>query len=214
MMVDLLSGPVSIYSDTRYDKDQLETAISDNLDNLRQKYKQSLKNLEGYFADLLKISFEYRSNIVLHLQMVFSKWHIWKSLFKELKNLFFPVSIVEGKKKHEIQSLIRDSGILQSAQNAVVEVLDQILASKGNQMYTNLLKKVHYSQLINMDFKFAITTADSMIMNNGKCFIHLKLDLLNEQNQREAVYTELTLEQFYQFFHELKRAHSLMEVVS
>ena len=53
-----------------------------------------------------------------------------------------------------------------------------------------------------------------MIMNNGKCFIHLKLDLLNEQNQREAVYTELTLEQFYQFFHELKRAYSLMEVVS
>jgi hypothetical protein len=40
------------------------------------------------------------------------------------------------------------------------------------------------------------------------------MDLLNEKNEREAVYTELTLEQFYQFFHELKRAHSLMEVIS
>jgi hypothetical protein len=53
-----------------------------------------------------------------------------------------------------------------------------------------------------------------MIQNNGKCFIHVKLDLLNERNEREPVYAELTLEQFYQFFHELKRAHSLMEVIS
>ena len=53
-----------------------------------------------------------------------------------------------------------------------------------------------------------------MIQSNGKCFIHLKMDLLNEKNEREAIYTELTLEQFYQFFHELKRAHSLMEVIS
>lgn len=59
-----------------------------------------------------------------------------------------------------------------------------------------------------------VTTADSMIQNNGKCFIHLKLDLLNERNEREALYTELSLEQFYAFYHELKRAHSLMEVVS
>lgn len=53
-----------------------------------------------------------------------------------------------------------------------------------------------------------------MIQNNGKCFIHLKMELLNERNERESVYAELTLEQFYQFFHELKRAHSLMEVIS
>ncbi|CDW77877.1 comm domain-containing protein 7 [Stylonychia lemnae] len=181
-MIDLLSGAVTVYHDTRYDKDQLEATISENLEQLRQKYKQSLKNLE--------------------------------------------VSIMDGKKRYEIQQLMKDSsGIQQGVQSVVVDYLEQILANKGDQKYSNLLKKVHYSQLINLDFKFAsnyqsqcstqlVTTADSMIMNNGKCFIHLKLDLLNEQNQREAVYTELTLEQFYQFFHELKRAHSLMEVVS
>ena len=40
------------------------------------------------------------------------------------------------------------------------------------------------------------------------------MDLLNEKNKIEAVYAELTLEQFYSFFHELKRAHALMEVIS
>ena len=67
---------------------------------------------------------------------------------------------------------------------------------------------------MNFDYKFAITAADSMVLNNGKCFIHLKLDLLSQDSEKEAVYTELSLEQFYSLFHELKRAHSLMEVVA
>ena len=40
------------------------------------------------------------------------------------------------------------------------------------------------------------------------------MEVLSERNEREAIYAELTLEQFYQFFHELKRAHSLMEMIS
>ena len=31
-MVDLLSGPVTIYHDRRYDKDTLEQTLNDNLD--------------------------------------------------------------------------------------------------------------------------------------------------------------------------------------
>lgn len=33
-----------------------------------------------------------------------------------------------------------------------------------------------------------------MIQNNGKCFIHVKMELLNEKNEKESVYAELTLE--------------------
>ena len=52
-----------------------------------------------------------------------------------------------------------------------------------------------------------------MIQSNGKCVIHLKLELLNQRNEKQQVYTELSLKQFYTLFHELKRAHSLMEMV-
>jgi cell division protein FtsL len=80
-----------------------------------------------------------------------------------------------------------------------------IVATSGSAAANQLLKKVHYSQLINFDFKFAskkrvclsiciVTTADSMIQNNGKCFIHVKMELLNERNEKETVYAELTLE--------------------
>jgi len=43
--------------------------------------------------------------------------------------------------------------------------------------------------------------------------ILLKMELLNQRNEKEAVYTELTLDQFYTLFHELKRANSLMNMV-
>jgi hypothetical protein len=37
-MVDLLTGAVTVYHDRRYDKEQLEATINENLDTLRQKY--------------------------------------------------------------------------------------------------------------------------------------------------------------------------------
>ena len=64
-----------------------------------------------------------------------------------------------------------------------------------------------------MDYKFVITTTDSMIQQNGKCLVNLKLDLLDPQNQRKSVYVELSLNQFYQFYHELKKAHNLMSTI-
>ena len=75
------------------------------------------------------------------------------------------------------------------------------MQSKGGtdsqQKLENLMKKVHYSQLINFDYKFGLTTADSMIQSNGKCFIDLKMELLNERNEKEQVYCEHSLDQFF-----------------
>lgn len=38
-MMDLLSGPVNTYFDRKYEKDQLETLISESLEQMRQQYK-------------------------------------------------------------------------------------------------------------------------------------------------------------------------------
>jgi hypothetical protein len=35
LMTDLLQGAVNVYYDRRYDKEQLEAAINENLENLR-----------------------------------------------------------------------------------------------------------------------------------------------------------------------------------
>ena len=75
------------------------------------------------------------------------------------------------------------------------------------------MSQMHQAQLINMDYKFVVTTTDSMIQQNGKCLVNLKLDLLDPQNQRKSVYVELSLNQFYQFYHELKKAYNLMSTI-
>ena len=47
----------------------------------------------------------------------------------------------------------------------ILTIISEIHGSKGESAQTleKLLKQVHYSQLINFDFKFSIATADSMI---------------------------------------------------
>ena len=94
-----------------------------------------------------------------------------------------------------------------------IRAIHKVKGGSDAQKLENLLKQVHYSQLINFDYKFAITTADSMSANSGKCMILIKMELLNQRNEKESVFTELTLDQFYTLFHELKRANSLMNMV-
>ena len=85
-----------------------------------------------------------------------------------------------------------------------------LVKGSKNQKLESLLEHIHHAQIVNFDYKFSITTADSMIQSNGKCVVNVKMDLLGEDNNRQSVYIELSLPQFYQFFHELKRAYSLM----
>ena len=81
---------------------------------------------------------------------------------------------------------------------AIFESIESILLVKGDgQKLENLMSQMHQAQLINMDYKFVVTTTDSMIQQNGKCLVNLKLDLLDPQNQRKSVYVELSLNQFY-----------------
>ena len=72
---------------------------------------------------------------------------------------------------------------------------------------------MHYCELLNFGYKFGVTTTDSMIQGNGKCLVNVKLDLLDEQNNRISHYIELSLDQFFTFFHELKRAYNLMNTM-
>ena len=64
LLSDLLIGPILIFYDKTYGKEQLEGVIQESFESLRGKYKQSLKNLESYFQDGLKISFEKNNNSI------------------------------------------------------------------------------------------------------------------------------------------------------
>jgi hypothetical protein len=112
-----------------------------------------------------------------------------KNLEGNFQDLLKLVNQAEGRKGGELNQLPkRDCCVPSSVLAGVVEAIETIQqSSSAYAAAAQLLKKVHYSQLINFDFKFAITTADSHSQQNGKCFIHLKMDLLNKCNEREAV---------------------------
>ena len=119
-------------------------------------------------------------------------------------------------REEQYEALVNKCNVSEELNSAqIFQTIESIFLLKGDrtQKLENLLSHMHHAQLINFDYKFGITTSDSMIQQNGKCIINLKLDLLDESNQRKSVYCELTLNQFYQFFHELKRAHSLMHAM-
>ncbi|XP_030771426.1 COMM domain-containing protein 7 isoform X1 [Rhinopithecus roxellana] len=66
------------------------------------------------------------------------------------------------------------------------------------------------NQLIDMEWKFGVTSGSSEVEKVGSIFLQLKL-VVKKGNQTENVYIELTLPQFYSFLHEMERVRTSME---
>ncbi|XP_023405912.1 COMM domain-containing protein 7 isoform X2 [Loxodonta africana] len=69
------------------------------------------------------------------------------------------------------------------------------------------------NQLIDMEWKFGVTSGSSELEKVGSIFLQLKL-VVKKGNQTENLYIELTLPQFYSFLHEMERVRASMECFS
>ncbi|XP_058989542.1 COMM domain-containing protein 7 isoform X3 [Mustela lutreola] len=69
------------------------------------------------------------------------------------------------------------------------------------------------NQLVDMEWKFGVTSGSSELEKVGSIFLQLKL-VVKKGNQTENLYIELTLPQFYSFLHEMERVRSSMECLS
>ena len=184
LLLSMVQGPVQTFFDDRnfQDKQALEDHLTESLIEIAQPYGVKQKTIQSYFEDCVKLI-----NIVQQ----------------------FPT------RDEQYTALLEKFGLSaipeETCQNIYASI-EQVFSMKGekSQQLESLLSQMHYSQLIAFEYKFGITTTDSMIQSNGKCIVNLKMDLLDEQNQRKSLYIELSLNQFYQFFHELKRAYNLM----
>ena len=95
-----------------------------------------------------------------------------KFLTTAFQDLIVLVNSLQAMGKEEAMTALRELGVTENTKYVYKNIVS-IHKSKGkeSQKLENLLKQVHYSQLINFDYKFSITTADSMIQGNGKCQI-------------------------------------------
>ncbi|KAG8447246.1 hypothetical protein GDO86_014638 [Hymenochirus boettgeri] len=69
------------------------------------------------------------------------------------------------------------------------------------------------NQLVDMEWKFGVTAANSETEKAGSIFLQLKI-AIRRGNHAEPFYIELTLPQFYSFLHEMERAKSNLECLS
>jgi len=60
-------------------------------------------------------------------------------------------------------------------------------------------------RLVNLEWKFAVTSSNSEINRVGNCFIQIKM-ILSKGLSTESVLFEMSLHQFYDFMHQMEKA--------
>uniref|UniRef100_A0A1X7VRJ0 COMM domain-containing protein n=1 Tax=Amphimedon queenslandica TaxID=400682 RepID=A0A1X7VRJ0_AMPQE len=69
------------------------------------------------------------------------------------------------------------------------------------------------NQLVDMEWRFGVTAADSEMKKVGNTYLQLKL-VLDKGIKTEEVFMELTLPQFYSFLHEMEKAKAGIEYLT
>ncbi|EGG20379.1 COMM domain-containing protein 7 [Cavenderia fasciculata] len=67
------------------------------------------------------------------------------------------------------------------------------------------------NQVLDMQWRFGVTTASSESKKAGNTFLQLKLVLDQGNDKKEDVHMELSLPQFYQFLRQMEQAKSSLE---
>ncbi|CAK9819706.1 COMM domain-containing protein 7 [Anthophora quadrimaculata] len=61
------------------------------------------------------------------------------------------------------------------------------------------------TKILDVSWRFGVTAANSESDNVGRSFVQLKLNL-EECGKAKDVFVEMTISEFYQFFHDLEKA--------
>ena len=70
------------------------------------------------------------------------------------------------------------------------------------------------NQLVDMEWKFGVTAANSDLKSVGNSFLQLKLVINKGSDETEDVFMELSLPQFYSFLHEMEKAKASLEFLT
>mmetsp|Transcript_17512 Transcript_17512/g.24300 ORF Transcript_17512/g.24300 Transcript_17512/m.24300 type:complete len:201 (-) Transcript_17512:1717-2319(-) len=90
------------------------------------------------------------------------------------------------------------------------------VASKWKQSFiaisrSTVANTLMVNQLVDMEWKFGITAANSEVGKVGSAFLQLKLVLDKGNGKTEDVIMELSLQQFYEFYSEMQKAKANLE---
>ncbi|KFM67122.1 COMM domain-containing protein 7, partial [Stegodyphus mimosarum] len=86
-----------------------------------------------------------------------------------------------------------------------------IFSKKWEEVYSALVQTtaaetIHINPLIDMEWKFGVSSASNQLNAIGNVFLQIKLDLDIGNGRTKSVCFELQLSEFYAFLHEMERA--------
>ena len=75
-------------------------------------------------------------------------------------------------------------------------------------------KTIMANQLVDMEWKFGVTSATDLRDSVGSTFLHMKLVIDKGNGQREDVFMELSVPQFYEFMADMEKAKTHIDFLS
>jgi hypothetical protein len=77
-----------------------------------------------------------------------------------------------------------------------------------------LLQSLTGSELLDLEWKFGVTSGSQVIPGGGQCFVQLKLTTQSASGEQSKVDFELNVRQFYQLLAEMEKLKTVVEVNS
>ena len=118
-------------------------------------------------------------------------------------------------RKHLSKALVQDDlvlfGLDQDQAVAAAQLWHAHLQSLSSSIADNTLR---VNRLVDMDWRFGVTSSSSEMQQVGRTFLQLRLGLDRGGGHTQTSCMELTLPQFYEFLQEMEKAKASMDFLS
>ncbi|XP_065910415.1 COMM domain-containing protein 7-like [Dysidea avara] len=132
-----------------------------------------------------------------------------KNITKSLLN-FFKVSLKRNLSANHVKDDLIQLGL---SEDKAVHISQQWKSQMAAISRVAAGQTLMVNQLVDMEWRFGVTAADSDMKKVGNSYLQLKL-VVDKGEKTEDIFMELTLPQFYLFLHEMERAKSSLEYLS
>ena len=139
--------------------------------------------------------------------------------FLKVLVLFFKGSSENGLNALQVKEDLTNLGISNEAVDAEGKNYLQVITEVWNIQYSDMIlglmgKSIKANQLIDMKWKFGVTSSSSAIQQVGATFLQIKFVIEKGKNGTEDVHVELSLPQFYSFLTQMEKAKNYIDYLS
>lgn len=123
------------------------------------------------------------------------------------------ISFFEGAAKHNLspRQVAEDCVALGLTEEATGFFREAWAVNHTQLANAQVTKTIMANQMVDMEWKFGVTSASDEVDKVGSTFLNLKLVIDKSSSQREDVFMELSLQQFYEFMADMENAKAHLD---